>query len=75
MTLLVCSLVDPQWASINFGVFICINCAGIHRSLAGPSASKVRSVRLDSWTPEMIQVSVGPVELAAAAHKNNGDDF
>lgn len=47
---------DPQWASVNFGVFICINCAGIHRSLTGMSMSKVRSVRLDSWTPDMVHV-------------------
>lgn len=45
--------IDPDWASVNFGVFLCINCAGIHR---GMSISKVRSVRLDSWSPDMIKV-------------------
>jgi hypothetical protein len=49
---------DPQWASVKFGVFICISCAGIHRSLTGLSASKVRSIRLDSWTPDMVKVTL-----------------
>ena len=48
---------DPQWASVNFGIFICIKCAGIHRSLSGLYSSKVRSVRLDSWTPDMVKAS------------------
>jgi len=24
---------DPDWASLNLGIFICINCCGVHRSL------------------------------------------
>ncbi len=46
----------PEWASINLGVFLCIKCAGIHRRLS-VSVSKVRSIRLDSWTKEMVQVN------------------
>ena len=45
--------IEPDWASVNLGVFLCINCAGIHRAM---SVSRVRSVRLDSWSPEMIKV-------------------
>lgn len=46
----------PRWASWNLGVFMCIRCAGIHRNL-GVHISRVKSVNLDSWTPEQIEVS------------------
>lgn len=46
----------PRWASWNLGIFLCIRCAGIHRNL-GVHISKVRSVNLDSWTPEQVVVS------------------
>ena len=26
-----CNAPNPDWASINLGVFICVNCSGIHR--------------------------------------------
>lgn len=45
----------PRWASWNLGVFICIRCAGIHRNL-GVHISRVKSVNLDQWTSEQIQV-------------------
>ena len=45
----------PRWASWNLGVFMCIRCAGIHRNL-GVHISRVKSVNLDSWTPEQIEV-------------------
>lgn len=47
--------VDPRWASANLGIFICLRCSGIHRSL-GVHISKVRSVDLDTWTPEHIAI-------------------
>ncbi|KAI4890171.1 hypothetical protein NFI96_033021 [Prochilodus magdalenae] len=50
-----CSQADPRWASINFGILLCIECSGIHRSL-GVHCSKVRSLTLDSWEPELIKL-------------------
>ena len=39
---------DPDWASINLGALICIECSGIHRNL-GTHLSRVRSLDLDEW--------------------------
>jgi len=41
-----CSAPSPDWASLNLGVLLCIECSGVHRSL-GVHVSKVRSIRLD----------------------------
>ena len=43
-----CQSLGPEWACINFGSTICIECSGIHRSL-GVHVSKVRSLLLDAW--------------------------
>uniref|UniRef100_A0A8C0PXQ0 Arf-GAP with coiled-coil, ANK repeat and PH domain-containing protein n=1 Tax=Canis lupus familiaris TaxID=9615 RepID=A0A8C0PXQ0_CANLF len=50
-----CGQLDPRWASINLGVLLCIECSGIHRSL-GVHCSKVRSLTLDSWEPELLKL-------------------
>eukprot|EP01102_Stenamoeba_stenopodia_P021794 TRINITY_DN8879_c0_g1_i1.p1 TRINITY_DN8879_c0_g1~~TRINITY_DN8879_c0_g1_i1.p1 ORF type:complete len:678 (-),score=175.40 TRINITY_DN8879_c0_g1_i1:84-2117(-) len=49
-----CSARDPDWVSINLGVVVCIECSGIHRGL-GRHISKVRSLTLDRWEPELLQ--------------------
>uniref|UniRef100_A0A8C4F337 Arf-GAP with coiled-coil, ANK repeat and PH domain-containing protein n=1 Tax=Dicentrarchus labrax TaxID=13489 RepID=A0A8C4F337_DICLA len=50
-----CGEPGPDWASINLGITLCIVCSGIHRSL-GVHFSKVRSLTLDSWEPELIKL-------------------
>ncbi|XP_060773510.1 arf-GAP with coiled-coil, ANK repeat and PH domain-containing protein 2-like isoform X2 [Neoarius graeffei] len=50
-----CGEAEPRWASINLGITLCIACSGIHRSL-GVHNSKVRSLTLDSWEPELLKL-------------------
>lgn len=50
-----CREKEPRWASINLGITLCIECSGVHRSL-GVHYSKVRSLTLDDWSPEIIKV-------------------
>ncbi|NP_001133772.1 arf-GAP with coiled-coil, ANK repeat and PH domain-containing protein 1 [Salmo salar] len=50
-----CGEPGPDWASINLGITLCIVCSGIHRSL-GVHFSKVRSLTLDSWEPELVRL-------------------
>ena len=52
-----CGGSQPTWASINLGIMLCIECSGIHRGL-GVHISKVRSVQLDDWEPELQRVRV-----------------
>lgn len=46
-----------EWASINLGIIVCIECSGIHRSL-GTHISKIRSLTLDikSFTIDIIEL-------------------
>jgi hypothetical protein len=43
-----CGAQDPQWASISYGVLVCLKCSGRHRSF-GVSHSIVKSLQLDTW--------------------------
>jgi hypothetical protein len=49
-----CSSTDVQWASINLGIVLCIECSGVHRGL-GVHVSKVRSLTLDKWNKSTVQ--------------------
>ncbi|XP_041634569.1 arf-GAP with dual PH domain-containing protein 2 [Cheilinus undulatus] len=54
-----CGAADPEWASYKLGVFVCLNCSGIHRSLS----SRVKSIKLDFWEDELVEFM-----------KSNGND-
>ncbi|MQL95126.1 hypothetical protein Taro_027794 [Colocasia esculenta] len=65
-----CGAPDPKWASANIGVFICLKCSGVHRSL-GTHISKVLSVTLDEWSEDEIDsmVEVGGNSYANAIYE------
>lgn len=62
-----CGAPDPKWASANIGVFICLKCCGVHRSL-GTHISKVLSVTLDEWSDDDVD---GMVEVGGNASANS----
>uniref|UniRef100_A0AAV2LPM0 Uncharacterized protein n=1 Tax=Knipowitschia caucasica TaxID=637954 RepID=A0AAV2LPM0_KNICA len=48
-----CGSPEADWASYTLGIFVCLNCSGLHRNI--PSVSRVKSVRLDFWDDTLVE--------------------
>src|SRR5947209_6917040 len=45
----------PRWASVGYGSFTCMYCAGAHRKL-GTQFTQVESISLDLWKSDKLEM-------------------
>uniref|UniRef100_A0A7R9VKI2 Arf-GAP domain-containing protein n=1 Tax=Pseudictyota dubia TaxID=2749911 RepID=A0A7R9VKI2_9STRA len=67
-----CPNTRPTWASVNHGVFLCLDCSATHRNM-GVHLTFVRSVDLDEWTQRQIDaMRIGGNKNARAFFRKHG---
>nr|XP_039274735.1 ADP-ribosylation factor GTPase-activating protein 1-like isoform X1 [Styela clava] len=68
-----CGALNPQWASVTYGIWICLECSGKHRGL-GVHLSFVRSTTMDKWKDmELEKMKAGGNEKAKDFFKSHDD--
>ena len=48
-----CGSPGPNWASVSYGILLCLQCSGRHRSF-GVKTSFVRSIDMDAWSHHQV---------------------
>ncbi|KAM0747299.1 Arf GTPase activating protein, partial [Meredithblackwellia eburnea MCA 4105] len=65
-----CRARNPRWAGWDHGVFLCTECAGLHRKM-GTHVSKVKSLTFDTWTRDQVDVRTFPVNYIDSYHADD----
>lgn len=54
----------------QLGIFLCMRCASLHRKL-GTHISKVKSLSMDTWTNEQVEVRSPAIMMCESRSKSD----